>query len=286
VPEWFNISALAERTGVAAHTLRKWEERYGVLVPARTPGGQRRYSDVDVARIEWLRDRLHEGYRIGEAAALLGAAGTAPPRTPRALCDALVEAMLGPDADAVERLLDHAFAVYPLERVLREVVTPLFARVGHAWEAGEASIAQEHLVSSAVRARVDRLLTDARAGVRGRAVLACAPGERHELGLLILAVLMRGDGWSVAYLGPETPFADAVRLSERIQADVLCISVARAEPASELVAAARSAGARRNGPPLVLGGAAATPLVAERVGATPLGPELDGALASLRELGS
>ena len=66
-----NIAALARKTGVPAHTLRKWEQRYGVLTPARTTGGQRRYTEVDVARVTWLRDRLEDGYRIGQAAALL-----------------------------------------------------------------------------------------------------------------------------------------------------------------------------------------------------------------------
>src|SRR3954454_22999781 len=75
-----NIAALARRTGVAPDTLRKWEQRYEILQPDRTAGGQRRYSERDVARVEWLRDRLDEGYRIGVAASLLGTIGAAPGR--------------------------------------------------------------------------------------------------------------------------------------------------------------------------------------------------------------
>src|SRR5712691_8965040 len=78
-----NIAALAQRTGVPPDTLRKWEQRYQILQPRRTPGGQRRYSERDVARVEWLRERLKEGYRIGEAATLLGAAATEPADSPR-----------------------------------------------------------------------------------------------------------------------------------------------------------------------------------------------------------
>ena len=50
-----NIAAIARRTGVAPDTLRKWESRYGVLRPTRTAGGQRRYDEADVQRVEWLR---------------------------------------------------------------------------------------------------------------------------------------------------------------------------------------------------------------------------------------
>ena len=75
-----NIAALSRRTGVAPDTLRKWEQRYAILRPTRTAGGQRRYSELDVERVEWLRARLAEGYRIGEAAALLGTGDWRAPR--------------------------------------------------------------------------------------------------------------------------------------------------------------------------------------------------------------
>src|SRR3954466_781045 len=76
-----NIAALAQRTGVPPDTLRKWEQRYRILQPDRTSGGQRRYSERDVARVQWLRARLDQGYRIGEAAELLGTVGMEPART-------------------------------------------------------------------------------------------------------------------------------------------------------------------------------------------------------------
>ena len=82
-----NISALSRRTGVAPDTLRKWEQRYGVLRPVRTAGGQRRYSEVDVQRVEWLRDRIRDGWRIGEAARVIDEEGAValdePGRAPR-----------------------------------------------------------------------------------------------------------------------------------------------------------------------------------------------------------
>src|SRR5919112_967777 len=88
-----NIAALAHRTGVQPDTLRKWEHRYGVIRPDRTAGGQRRYSELDVARVEWLQARLAEGYRIGEAAALLGSSDLpTAPQTPEELCAALLQA--------------------------------------------------------------------------------------------------------------------------------------------------------------------------------------------------
>ena len=224
-----NIAALARRTGVPADTIRKWEQRYGVLRPERTTGGQRRYSEEDVARVEWLKARLSEGYRIGEAATLLGAVPLAAPASPAALREALSGAVVRNDLASLITLVDQALALNQLEDALTDVLAPVLAGVGESWEAGEISVAQEHLASGVVRAHLERLLADSRAAIRGTAVLACAPGERHELGLLMLAVLLRADGWQVAYLGADTPVGDAVVLAEQSGAQLLCFSATMRE---------------------------------------------------------
>jgi DNA-binding transcriptional MerR regulator len=210
-----NIAALTRRTGVPPDTIRKWEQRYGVLRPERTAGGQRRYSEIDVARVEWLKARIEEGYRIGEAAALLGS-GDVVAMSPSKLRSAIVAAAAASDVASLTRLVDQALALPSLEQSFVDVLAPALMDVGESWAAGELTVAQEHLASSTIRASLQRLLADARASVRGIAVLACAPGERHEIGLLMLAVLLRGDGWQVAYLGADTPLRDAIELAERL----------------------------------------------------------------------
>jgi DNA-binding transcriptional MerR regulator/methylmalonyl-CoA mutase cobalamin-binding subunit len=223
-----NIAAMTKRTGVPADTIRKWEQRYGVLQPERTPGGQRRYSELDVARVEWLKARLREGYRIGEAAALLGS-GDVIPLTPTALRDELVAATSRNDIATLEKLVDQALALPSVDVAFFEVITPALVEVGERWSAGDVGVAQEHLCTAVVRAGLQRLLSDTRPGVRGTAVLACAPGEQHEIGLLMLAVLLRADGWQVAYLGPNTPTGDTLSLATALAATVVCFSVGTAE---------------------------------------------------------
>jgi methanogenic corrinoid protein MtbC1 len=255
-----NIAALARRTGVPPDTLRKWEQRYGVLRPQRTSGGQRRYTELDLARVEWLRARLNEGYRIGDAAALIGDVDIAAGRTPGELRRELYEAVREADVDAIRALLDQTFAVLSLEQSLTRVIAPVLERVGEGWANDELSVAQEHLVSGAIRARLDALLADARGEIRGVAVLACVPGERHELGLLMLGTLLRADGWQVAYVGADAPFEDALELSERLDAAALCLSATMREH----VAALKAAEVPRN-VTLTLGGGAATPTAARRL---------------------
>jgi MerR family transcriptional regulator, light-induced transcriptional regulator len=231
-----NIAALTRRTGVPPDTIRKWEQRYGVLRPERTPGGQRRYSEVDVARVEWLKARLAEGYRIGEAAALLGSADVGAANSPGELRAELLEAVRRWDVDGLGQLVSQALTVHGTERAFLEILAPALVDVGTRWEAGELTVGQEHLASGVVRASLERLIADARPTVRGVAVLACAPGEQHEIGLLMLAVLLRADGWNVAYLGPDTPVADAVQVARSLDAAALCFSVSDEERATRLEA--------------------------------------------------
>jgi len=276
-----NIAALAKRTGVAADTLRKWEQRYKILSPTRTSGGQRRYSEVDVARVQWLVERLGEGYRIGEAATLLGGTAGETSRTPQEHRDALLAAAGAADTETVARLLDQAFALHPLVETLTSVVEPLLRRVGDEWKAGNFTVAQEHLVSEAVRARIERLLADARGGVRGLAVLACPPGERHDCGLLMLAVMLRADGWQVAYLGADTPLEDSFELATRLDASVLCLSATMPDTMATL----KDALGRRDKFEVVVGGTAATAKAVESTGARYVNSNLASAVRELRALG-
>ena len=253
-----NIAAVSHRTGVAADTLRKWERRYGVLRPTRTPGGQRRYDDSDVSRVEWLRDRLTEGFRIGAAAALLEPTTDASAGTPEQLSRALIAAAQEGEPVRLLGLVEQAFTLHPFEVAIEEIVTPALLAVDACepdtqTASSPEAIAEEHLLSSAVRSRLERMLSDPRADVRGKAVLACAPEERHELGLLALAVLLQADGWLVAHLGAALPIEGALSLARRIQADVVCISVTMQESLDLLAAELERA---TEGPRVFVGGSA------------------------------
>ena len=281
VTRGLNIAALARRTGVAPDTLRKWEQRYGILQPERTPGGQRRYTERDVARVEWLQARLAEGYRIGEAAQLLG--NVAAGRTPAEHVRAILAAADRADGGEVGLRLDQAFALHSVDTVLQRVVAPLLEEVGKRWSSGELTVAQEHLVSESVRSRLGHLLGDVGGGVRGVVVLACAPGERHELGLMTVAIALRNDGWKVAYVGADTPLADACELARSAGAALLGISVCMQEHTVELerdLAACE----RPDGLRVVVGGAAASKSLAKKIRGRYVDGDLDEIVRGVRAL--
>ena len=278
-----NIAAVARRTGVAVDTLRKWEERYSVLLPTRSAGGHRRYSDVDVARVEWLKARLDEGYRIGEAAAMLGTTSVDPTRTPRELREAIYAALQESDIARLRELLDQTFAIHAMPRALNDVIAPLLTRTGDGWASGELTVAHEHLLSAEVRARVSPLATSTAAGVRGSAVLACAPGERHELGLLMVAALLRSDGWRVAYLGSDTPVDAAVAMARWLHADLVGFSATIDERIDRLARQLKSTRASEH-VAVVLGGRATDERTARDLGARWGGATLGAAVRTARAL--
>jgi methanogenic corrinoid protein MtbC1 len=276
-----NIAALSRRTGVAPDTLRKWEQRYGVIRPVRTAGGQRRYSEMDVQRVEWLRDRVRDGWRIGEAARVIDEATSAALDEPDELRDTLIAAIRESDARTVSATLDQTFAVLSLEQALADVVTPALRWTGEAWQQGELSVAQEHAITAKVRAHLGKLISEGRGGVRGSAVLACAPGEQHDIGLLMLAVMLRSDGWRVEFLGADTPVAAAIAFAQRIDASILCLSASRTESVAVLRAtlpAVEPAGLRL----IAVGGAAVTPAIAGELKVTYADPRLVVTVERLR----
>lgn len=278
-----NISALSRRTGVAPDTLRKWEQRYGVLDPARTTGGQRRYTELDVQRVEWLRDRIRDGWRIGEAARVLDEASSAALDEPADLRDALITSIRDYEPQVLSATLDQAFAVLTLEQALTEVVTPALHWAGEAWHNGQLSIAQEHALTAKVRAHLGKLISEGRGGVHGIALLACAPGEQHDVGLLMLAVMLRADGWRVEFLGADTPVDTAFAFADRIGATMLCISAARSESVEALRVALAPEAARPTAA-LVVGGAAIDSVTARELRAIYADGQLDLAVARLRRL--
>ncbi len=227
-----NIQAVARRTGVPAATLRKWEERYGVPAPMRTEGAQRRYGDRELRQIEWLRDRLAEGLRIGQAVALLRRVDE-PLGGASAIREAILVALSDRLPSRIESLVNQAFTVLDPATAIAEVAAPVLARTGELWEQDRITVAEEHFVSQLLATKLRAIVDTTASGSAGVAALACLPGERHEIGLLALAALLQTDGWRVLYLGQDTPLQQAFELAAAADARVLALSGTMGGPTKE-----------------------------------------------------
>ena len=222
---------------------------------------------------------MREGWRIGEAALLLDDHATPALADPADLLDALVVAAESAHDGRVTGLLDQCFTALPVTRAIDEGIVPLLAWIGDAWQRGELSIAQEHAVSAKIRARLEHLMSDGRGAARGIAVLACAPTEQHDLGLLMLAVALHADGWQVEYLGADVPVDEALAYTVTTRANVLCSSAARDESLARLRQGLTSVAER---PAHVVGGAAVTRELAATLGSAHAEEGVEAAVDRLR----
>jgi DNA-binding transcriptional MerR regulator len=190
-PGYLRIGELAKRTGVSPELLRAWEQRYRLLQPTRTTGGFRLYSAADEARIRRMQSLVSGGLAAAQAARLILSGGEPAPRAVSASATILDEEAANLtasldrlDEQAANTALDRLFSTYTVETVLQEVVLPYLHRLGDRWAAGEASVAQEHFASNLLRGRLLGLAQGWGQGQGPAAILACLPGEHHELGLL------------------------------------------------------------------------------------------------------
>ncbi|WP_375770563.1 MerR family transcriptional regulator [Archangium gephyra] len=268
----YRIHIAAELSGVRVELIRAWERRYGVLSPRRTPSGYRVYTDRDVSLLRRLKQLTEEGVSISEAATmlpqLLEELATAQP-APEPVSEAGATSLQSwrDEALAAAAVLDQRRVSQVLNEVLgaltplkayEQVLVPLQREVGERWHAGAFSVAQEHLVTQEVRARVISLLHAAPDGGRRRVVLACFPDEQHELGLLGAALRMRHAGLSVTLLGQRTPAAEVGRVARELKAELVGLSAVTDHGAQDFEdSLSRIVAGVPKGTPLWVGGAAA-----------------------------
>ena len=253
----YNIKAVEQATGVAASTLRVWERRYGLPTPNRNDTGYRLYSEQDIATVTWLKGQLDEGLSIGQAIARLETLrGTGeepsvligPAQTPRpeqglrslpVLQDALVSALLDFHARRADDVLAEAFALYPVETVALALIQPTLVEIGEGWHRGDVTIAQEHFASAHLRQKLGNLFNQALHDGRAPTVVcACARGELHEMGLLLVALFLRRRGYHVVYLGQNVPEDELLGTAQRLQPALVCVSASTTETAGALRQAA------------------------------------------------
>ncbi len=255
----YNIGVVARMTDIPVATLRVWERRYDFPESARTPGGHRLYSEREVLRLRWVKERINEGMQTGRAIRALQHLEqedrlsetplTATSRPSEALTPQpgpvqhhraepalaglqqhLVASLKGHDTAVAEQILAEALSLHPLENLILDMIQPTLNHLGQAWADGEINVATEHLSSNFLR---HRLLMWLATGPQPRrvppVVLACAPDEWHEGSLLMLGVLLRRQAWPVTYLGQAVPLPDLADFVHQVKPSaVVVVSVTEA----------------------------------------------------------
>ena len=210
----YPIRTVSNLTGVNAVTLRAWERRHGLIRPKRTPKGHRLYSREDIERIQRTVELLERGLAISQIAPLLDPAQTLPADRQaqdgddiwaryRVRMLAAVEAF---DEGALDGAYHDALSLYPADLVNSRLIKPLLIQLGERWNTRPAGIAEEHFFSVYVRNKVGARIQHLNSRGKGpRLLLACLPGEYHEIGLLLFALAAVSHGYRTLTLGANLP---------------------------------------------------------------------------------
>lgn len=239
----YNMKAVEQQTGISAATLRAWERRYALIEPRRTASGYRLYSERDIALLRWVRQQMNDGLTISRVVAMLEAArqnGEAiaiepsdpaaldlrqAPQPPSDFVQPLVQALISLDTERADEVIEQTFVLYTMPTVYVEVITPALIEIGELWHRGEISISIEHFATTYLRGRLLGLLQAyPHRSDMPMIIVGCAPGERHEIGALIFAVMLRQQGFNAVYLGQDVPVEDIVQTALQERAAMICLS--------------------------------------------------------------
>lgn len=220
----FSIKDIENLTGIKAHTIRIWEQRYGILQPKRTPTNIRYYDALDLKtalRISLLNNYGYKISRIHEMSdeemnSLIQKINDKDFKL-QVLVNELLEATLAMDIDKFERLVNEYLRKYGIEQTIEQLVFNFLEKIGLMWMTDRLFPAQEHMVSNVVY----RKLAIAIEGLppkeadAGPSVLLFLPeGEIHDIGLMYVNYLLHKYGKNPIYLGANSPIKDVKMVVE------------------------------------------------------------------------
>ncbi len=291
----YPIRTVASLTGINPVTLRAWERRYGLLNPQRTPKGHRLYTRQDIDLIREAIVLLKTGIPISQVRNHLGRHDEPQPSTAlssmqeqtdtwKQYAERMLQAVERFDETALDTTYNEVLALYPVDLVTLNLIQPLLKQLGLQWDKRPGGIAEEHFFSTYLRnrlgARFQHLSTRRH---KPRIVAACAPGEQHEIGLLLFCLITAAYGYSILILGADTPLDQIAHAASVGRCDAIVLSVTTSPPPDVLDSQLKKL-VNKAGIPVMVGGRASSK--AEKIigeaGAITLGEDMHSAAERLR----
>ena len=235
------IGAVARATGISLHTLRIWERRYDIVEPLRTQAGGRLYRDGDIEKLRIVKFLVDHGHAIGQVAQLsmrqlshlakrIGtakaeASNSEPLRDIVRIRHDMIDALRSLDIAKADALLGEAYLGLGPRSLMLDLLVPLLIQIGDEWASVQYEVFQEHAATVVVRNYLGSLLRTLAPVAKSDAVIsATLPGELHELGALMAALISITRGYRTFYLGPNLPTAQIAAAATKCRARVVLIS--------------------------------------------------------------
>ncbi len=205
----FSISDIETLSGIKAHTLRIWEQRYRILTPKRKESQHRFYDNEDLKRILQIAQLNRTGYKISKIARLtedelrqLAGQLQKAEISYESHIQQLAEACIQFDEDRFHTLYTNIQSQVDMERIVLHIFYPLLERMGTWWMTNETRPVQEHFVSNQIARKMMVAVDGLELPVTGPVTLLFNPeGEHHEIPLLFIHYLLKRSGKRVAFMG-------------------------------------------------------------------------------------
>lgn len=238
----YSIKDLEQLSGIKAHTLRIWEQRYNLLSPKRTDTNIRYYDDADLKLILNVALLNDNGFKISKIASMeeRELREEVMKLTERSLTHddqihALTLCMIEMDEERFDKILSSNILKLGFEQTMLNIIYPFMSKIGVLWQTGAINPAQEHFISNLVRQKlivaIDGQLTN---GGGKKFLLFLPEGELHEISILFACYLIKSKGHKVIYLGQSTPNDDLLAVYKLHQPEYL-MTVVTTSPSAEYV---------------------------------------------------
>ncbi len=228
----FTIKDLENLSGINAHTIRIWEQRYNFLKPQRTNTNIRYYSNDELKTVLNIALLNKYGFKIShidrmqpqEIREKILSLGDARAIQERIIND-LVQEMIDLEMERFEKILANYIAAKGIERTVIQIIFPFLEKIGILWQTGHINPAQEHLVTNIIRQKliVGIETTVSHIKLDKTFLLFLPEGEHHELGLLFMYYLLKSRGARTIYLGANVPLKDAEHVIKLKKPDIVFV---------------------------------------------------------------
>ena len=213
----YSIKDLERFTGIKAHTIRIWEQRYAIVEPTRTDTNIRIYFDDDLKKLLSVGLLVKNGHKISKVSKyseeeirdyVYEIEKNALDNNTEAVVESLIKCCIDFDEDAFEKTFSHAVLRLGFEDTLIKIIYPTMVRIGIMWGVNEFSPAQEHFFSHLIRKKIYVAIDGVNQNDRiaeNTYLLYLPFWEEHDLGILMAYYLLRKNMANVIYLGPNVP---------------------------------------------------------------------------------
>jgi DNA-binding transcriptional MerR regulator/methylmalonyl-CoA mutase cobalamin-binding subunit len=244
-PGLFPIRTVSELTGVNSITLRAWENRYGLIEPIRKASGHRLYTQEHIDLINRVVGLLDRGMRIGQVKAEV-LSGTAESDSESSAVDerqnnwrryinSMIAGIIRFDEQVLERTYAEVLSHYPVRLVTEKLLSPVLKELGERWISGKGSVAEEHFFAFYLRNKLGARFHHRSQNQTGpRLLMACLPGDMHEIGLLLFALDASDNDFKTILLGANMPLTELPDAIKKTGSDALVLS-GTIEPGSVVI---------------------------------------------------